>query len=331
MEKVSHPHPACPDSREKGRWYNPIVEKNRWRQALARTRRTAFGRLASLVGATELTSTFWEGLEETLIQADLGIKIVQGLITNLKEISRAEGLTHGDQVIERLRALLFEHLETVTDPEPDVRPLVIILVGVNGSGKTTTAARIAYRWLSSGKKVILAAADTYRAAATEQLQIWGDRLDVEVISGQPGSDPGAVVYNAAQATIARDADVLIVDTSGRMHTEHNLMAELEKICRVAGKVISGAPHQVLLVLDATTGQNGLAQAQAFTDAVDVTGVIVAKLDSSARGGVGFAINSVLGIPIQYIGFGETLEDLSVFDAEAFVNGLLTQSETSPPP
>jgi fused signal recognition particle receptor len=256
--------------------------------------------------------------------------IVQGLITNLKEISRADGLTQGDQVIERLRALLLEHLETVPDPEPDIRPMVIILVGVNGSGKTTAAARIANRWLQSGKKVLLAAADTYRAAATEQLQIWGDRLDVEVISGQPGSDPGAVVYNAAQAMLARDVDVLIVDTSGRMHTEHNLMAELEKICRVAGKVISGAPHQVLLVLDATTGQNGLAQAQAFTDAVEVTGVIVAKLDSSARGGVGFAINSVLGIPIQYIGFGETLDDLSLFDAEAFVSGLLTQSETAPP-
>lgn len=306
------------------------MEKNRWRQALARTRRTAFGRLASLVGATELTSTFWEGFEETLIQADLGIKIAQALIADLKEISRSEGLTHGDQIVERLRILLLEHLEMVSDPEPEVRPLVIILVGVNGSGKTTTAARIAHCWLRSGEKVMLAAADTYRAAATEQLKIWGDRLDVEVITGQPGSDPGAVVYNAAQATLARDVDVLIVDTSGRMHTEHNLMTELQKICRVAGKVISGAPHQVLLVLDATTGQNGLAQAQAFTDAVDVTGVIVAKLDSSARGGVGFAINSVLGIPIQYVGFGETLEDLSTFDAEAFVNGLLTQSETAPP-
>lgn len=316
--------------REKARWYNPFVEKNRWRQALARTRRTAFGRLASLVGATELTSTFWEGLEETLIQADLGIKIVQALIEDLKEIARAEGLTQGDQIVERLRTLLLHHLDMVSNPEPEARPLVIVLVGVNGSGKTTTAARIAHRWLCSGKKVMLAAADTYRAAATEQLKIWGDRLDVEVVSGQPGSDPGAVVYNAAQATLARDVDVLIVDTSGRMHTEHNLMAELQKICRVAGKVISGAPHQVLLVLDATTGQNGLTQAQAFTDAVDVTGVIVAKLDSSARGGVGFAINSVLGIPIQYVGFGETLEDLSTFDAEAFVNGLLTQSETVPP-
>ncbi len=301
------------------------MEKNRWRQALARTRRTAFGRLASLVGATELTTTFWLELEETLIQADLGIKIVQSIITDLKEISRSQGLTRGDQVVERLRALLIEHLEMVSDPEPEVRPLVIVLVGVNGSGKTTAAARIAHRWLRSGEKVLLAAADTYRAAATEQLKIWGERLDVEVITGQPGSDPGAVVYNAAQATLARDVDVLIVDTSGRMHTEHNLMAELQKICRVAGKVISGAPHQVLLVLDATTGQNGLAQAQAFTDAVDVTGVIVAKLDSSARGGVGFAINSVLGIPIQYVGFGETLDDLSTFDPEAFVIGLLAPS------
>ncbi|HEY43732.1 MAG TPA: signal recognition particle-docking protein FtsY [Anaerolineae bacterium] len=305
------------------------MEGNRWRQALARTRRTAFGRLASLVGATDLSSAFWEGLEETLVQADLGIKIAQTLITDLKEISRAEGLTRGDQILERLHTLLLRSLEMVPNPEPEMRPLVIILVGVNGSGKTTSAARIAHRWLSSGDKVMLAAADTYRAAASEQLEIWGDRLGVEVITGQSGSDPGAVVYNAAQATLARDVDVLIVDTSGRMHTEHNLMAELQKICRVAGKVIPGAPHQVLLVLDATTGQNGLAQAQAFTDAVDVTGVIVAKLDSSARGGVGFAINSVLGLPIQYVGFGETLEDLSAFDAEAFVDGLLAESETVP--
>jgi fused signal recognition particle receptor len=323
-------HLTCAHFSKLARWYNPFVKGNPWRQALARTRRTAFGRLASLVGATELTDVFWLGLEETLIQADLGIKIVQPLIADLEEISRSEGLNRGDQILERLRALLLRRLVVVSDPEPEMRPLVIILVGVNGSGKTTTAARIAHRWLSSGNKVMLAAADTYRAAASEQLKIWGDRLDVEVITGQPGSDPGAVVYNAAQATLARDVDVLIVDTSGRMHTEHNLMAELQKICRVTGKVIQGAPHQVLLVLDATTGQNGLSQAQAFTDAVDVTGVIVAKLDSSARGGVSFAINSVLGIPIQYVGFGETLEDLSAFDPEAFVDGLLAENEASPP-
>jgi fused signal recognition particle receptor len=172
----------------------------------------------------------------------------------------------------------------------------------------------------------LAAADTYRAAAAEQLGIWGARLGVDVISGIPDSDPGAVVYAAAQAALARDIDILIVDTSGRMHTQHNLMAELQKIVRVAAKVVPEAPHQVLLVLDATTGQNGLAQAKAFADAVDVTGAVLAKLDSSARGGVGFAIASTLDLPILYAGTGEGLDDLSPFNALAFINGLLNVSE-----
>lgn len=305
------------------------MEQNRWHQALTRTRRTTFGRLASLLGASELKNSFWEQLEESLIQADLGIGTVELLIDELKQSSKTEGFTKGEQICELLRTLLIKQLQSVPNLAPDARPLVVILIGINGSGKTTTAARIAHRWQESGHKVLLAAADTYRAAASEQLNIWGDRLGVEVIVGQPGSDPGAVVYDAAQATLAREIDILIVDTSGRMHTQYNLMAELQKICRVAGKIIAGAPHQVLLVLDATTGQNSLAQARAFAKAVDVTGVVLAKLDSSARGGMGFAVSSALNLPILYVGIGEELDDLSPFDANAFVNGLLVECETEP--
>jgi fused signal recognition particle receptor len=304
------------------------VGRNRWRQALARTRRTAFGRLVSLLGTTELKDTFWQDLEEILLQADLGITTSDSLISELKQIAHEEGMTKGEQILNVLRTILLEHLKHVDDPEPDQRPYVIVLVGVNGSGKTTSAVRIAHRWQNLGNTVMLAAADTYRAAACEQLSIWGDRLGIDVITGQSGSDPGAVVYNATEAMLARGVDVLIVDTSGRMHTEHNLMAELQKICRVAGKLIPTAPHQTLLVLDATTGQNGLSQAQAFTEAIQITGVVLAKLDSSARGGVGFAIAKMLNLPIQYVGYGENLEDLSPLDPNAYVDGLLEIAENT---
>jgi fused signal recognition particle receptor len=278
--------------------------------------------LASLLGASELTPVFWEQLEESLLQADLGVGIVIPIIEDLQQISRREGLSKGDQLLPILRDNLSEHLKGEAEVEPASKPFVIILIGVNGSGKTTTAARLAQRWLLGGKSVLMAAADTYRAAAAEQLGIWGERIGVDVITGIPGSDPGAVVYAAGQAALARDTDILIVDTSGRMHTQHNLMAELRKIVRVAAKVVKDAPHQVLLVLDATTGQNGLAQAQAFADAVELTGTVLAKLDNSARGGVGFAIASTLDLPILYAGTGEGLDDLSPFDPHAFINGLL---------
>lgn len=301
------------------------MEKNGWRQALSRTRRSAFGRLASLLGASELTPTFWEQLEETLLQADLGVGTVIPLIEELQKISRREGLSRGNQLHPILREQLVEHLRAEAVVEPTTKPFVIILLGVNGSGKTTTAARLAQLWLSEGRSVLLAAADTYRAAAAEQLGIWGERLGVDVITGLPDSDPGAVVYTAGEAALARESDILIIDTSGRMHTQHNLMAELRKIVRVAAKVIPDAPHQVLLVLDATTGQNGLAQAKAFADAVDITGTVLAKLDSSARGGVGFAIASTLDLPILYVGTGEGLADLSHFDPQAFINGILNMT------
>ena len=201
-------------------------------------------------------------------------------------------------------------------------PKVILIVGVNGSGKTTTIAKLGRRFIAEGKTILFGAADTFRAAAVDQLQVWGERLKVEVVAGAPESDPGAVAFNAIQAGIARKIDIILIDTAGRLHTRFNLMEELKKVYRVVGKACEGAPHAVWLVLDATTGQNALQQARAFKEAVNVSGVILAKLDTSARGGMAFAIQGELGLPILFAGLGETLEDLQPFDADAFVDGIL---------
>lgn len=278
--------------------------------------------MANLLGSTELDDSFWENLEASLIQADLGVEPAVEVVQSAQEIARQQGHTKGAQVQNVLRQLLLDKLEPPTpDPAASVHQ-VTILVGVNGSGKTTTAARLAHRYQREGQRVLLAAADTYRAAAAEQLSAWGERLSIDVIAGPPGSDPAAVVFNAGEAARAREIDQLIVDTSGRMHTAHNLMAELGKIVRVAGKVIDGAPHQLLLVLDAVTGQNGLAQAKAFAETIPLTGVVLAKLDSSAKGGVAFAVSSKLGLPIVYVGLGEKIEALAEFEPEAFVGSFL---------
>jgi fused signal recognition particle receptor len=299
------------------------VKAETWREALTRTRRAAFGRLGALLGASQLPPDFWDQLEAALIQADLGPGVTQALMESMRR-QAIGGMPKVEAIRQSLRDELLRRLPSTPASEPGARPWVVMVVGVNGSGKTTTVARLARRWQRAGYSVLLAAADTYRAAAGQQLALWGERLGLEVIAGQSGGDPGAVVYDAAQAATARQIDVLIVDTSGRMHTRHNLMAELQKICRVAGKVIPGAPHQVLLVLDATTGQNGISQAKAFADTVGVTGVVLAKLDSSARGGVGFVVASDLRLPLAYVGLGEGLEDLEPFDAEAYVDGLLSE-------
>lgn len=298
------------------------MDPKHWRTALAKTRRTSFGRIATLLGATELTPDYWEELEAALIQADLGGNLTQRLVMELQETARLEGLLRGEEIYTLLRSLLIGRLNAPTELAPYQKPHVLILVGVNGTGKTTTAAKLAFAHTKAGLRVLLAAADTYRAAAQEQLSIWGERLGVDVISAEPGSDPGALVYNACQAAHARKVDVTIIDTSGRMHTEHNLMAELQKIYRVACKVIDGSSPEVLIVLDATTGQNGLAQAQAFAESINLDGVILTKLDGSAKGGVGFAIIDSLGIPVRYVGIGECLEDLAVFEPQAFVDALI---------
>jgi len=268
-----------------------------------------------------LSPIFWENLEAGLIQADLGVDLVLDVIEQLQVESRQEGFTGTNEVLGALQKHLIEKLQ-VRPVHLIEKPTVIMLIGVNGSGKTTSAARLAQRFLDDGKRVLIAAADTYRAAAGEQLQIWGARLGVEIIQGEPGSDPGAVVYAAGQAALSQNADVLLVDTSGRMHTEHNLMEELKKVNRVAGKVIPGAPHETILVLDATTGQNGLQQAKAFAKAVPLSGVILAKLDSSAKGGVGFAVQSALELPILFVGLGESAGDLAIFNPRAYTDSLL---------
>jgi fused signal recognition particle receptor len=296
----------------------------KWKNGLAKTSKTAFGQLAQLLGATQITHETWEDLETLLVQADLGIETTAEVLESLRLVVRDQGLIYS----EELSAALRDELRSRLDPAPVLqwkdKPSVIIVVGVNGSGKTTTIAKLGQRFRSEGKTLLFGAADTFRAAAVDQLQVWGDRLRVDVISGAPESDPGAVAFNAVQSGVARHLDLVIIDTAGRLHTRFNLMEELKKVDRVIGKALPGAPHAVWLVLDATTGQNALQQAKAFKEAVGVTGVILSKLDSSARGGMAFAIQHELGLPILFAGLGEKPEDLIPFDPDAFVKGVLGQ-------
>jgi len=295
---------------------------SRWKDGLSRTSKATFGRLAGMLGATEITDETWDELESLLVQADMGIETAGSVLASLRREVRSRGLTRAADLQELLRVELRSRLSSPPSLTFPARPTVILLVGVNGSGKTTTAAKLSQRFLKEGRSILLGAADTFRAAAVDQLQVWGERLHVPVVSGAPESDPGAVAFSAVQAGSARGVDVVLVDTAGRLHTRYNLMEELKKVHRVVGKALVGAPHHVWLVLDATTGQNALQQARAFKEAVGVTGVILAKLDSSARGGMAFAIQSTLGLPILFAGLGETAEDLAPFDPEAFVAGVL---------
>ncbi|MBP6209559.1 MAG: signal recognition particle-docking protein FtsY [Anaerolineales bacterium] len=295
----------------------------RWKDGLSRSSRAAFGQIASLLGTSEITNETWDDLEALLVQADMGIETATSVLESLKRTARAQGLIRANELDSALRQELRSRLDTPSALSFTNRPTVILVVGVNGSGKTTTLAKLASRYTAEGKKILLGAADTFRAAAVDQLQVWGDRLNVEVIAGAPESDPGAVAFNAVQAGVARSVDIVMVDTAGRLHTRFNLMEELKKVNRVVGKALPGAPHEVWLVLDATTGQNALQQARAFKEAVQVTGVILSKLDSSARGGMAFAIQRELGLPILFAGLGEKPEDLQPFDPDAFVDGILS--------
>jgi fused signal recognition particle receptor len=293
------------------------------RDSLTKTRRSFFGQISGLLGAGEITEETWEDLEALLVQADVGVTTTMALVDRLREqVDRGKARTAPELeglLKEELRALLGDPAPMVID-QPRLLTLVLV-VGVNGSGKTTSIAKLARYYKERGRNVVLAAADTFRAAAIDQLKIWGDRAGVPVIAHQSGADPGAVVYDSIRASQSRKADLLIVDTAGRLHTKYNLMEELRKVRGVANKRVHQAPHETLLVLDATTGQNALSQARHFKDVVEVTGVIVAKLDGTAKGGVVFAVAQELGLPVRFIGTGETLDDLAEFDAEAFVEGL----------
>ena len=301
--------------------------RNPFKFSLGRTRQL-FGQMnAAFEGADDITEDLWDELEETLISSDVGVKTTEQLMDTLRQRVQAEGLQRGSE----LRDALKEELELLLgDPEPlvfsDTSPIsVYLVVGVNGVGKTTSIAKLANQLKRQKHRVLLAAGDTFRAAATEQLRAWGERIGVQVVAHQHGADPAAVVYDAMQAAQARGADVLIVDTAGRLHTKYNLMEELKKIVRVLQKYDPEAPHEVLLVIDATTGQNGFLQAKQFVQDAGVSGVILTKLDGTARGGITFAIAAELGLPIKYIGTGERINDIAPFDAQEFVDALFDES------
>jgi fused signal recognition particle receptor len=293
------------------------------KESLTRTRNSFFGQIAGLFGATQITDELWDDLEALLIQADVGVDTTTKLVERVRERVKQEGFTQTAQAEAILKDEMKALLNGYEPSEVDKKRIltVILVVGVNGSGKTTTIAKLANYYQKQGKKVVLAAADTFRAAAIDQLKIWGDRAGVAVIAHQPNADPGAVVFDAIKSALARKADMVIIDTAGRLHTKFNLMKELEKLKEIARKQVHAAPHETLLVLDATTGQNALSQAKHFKNSVNTSGVILTKLDGTAKGGMVFAIGKELGVPVRFVGTGEKIDDLMPFDPDAFVEGL----------
>jgi fused signal recognition particle receptor len=290
-------------------------------RGLARTRQGLADSLRTVLGAGRPDAKSLEDLEATLLAADLGPALSEELLEVVRKAARGAS---SNGVREALRRTLREALPAAVPVRPavDVRPRVVFVVGVNGGGKTTTVGKLAALEAAEGRKVLVVAADTFRAAAIEQLELWAERAGVELIRQREGADPAAVVFDSLQAAKKRDVDTVLVDTAGRLHTKVNLMAELSKVARVAGREVAGAPHEVLLVIDATTGQNGLAQAEEFHRVAQVTAVVLTKLDGTAKGGVALAIHKRLGLPIRYVGVGEALDDLLPFDPDAFVDGLL---------
>jgi fused signal recognition particle receptor len=295
----------------------------RLRESLSKSRRALQAELSSSL-FERLDDEAWERLEEALILADVGARTTADVVRRLEAEVDAGSVGDADAVRERLVELLAE-VAGPDDARIDLssRPAVVMVVGVNGTGKTTTIGKLAWHLRNElGLSVIVAAADTYRAAAIEQLEAWAERAGAEIVRGSPGGDPGAVLFDAIAAAQSRGADVVLADTAGRLHTHTNLMEELAKVRRVAAKRLEGAPHESLIVIDATTGQNGLRQAQVFAEAVDLTGVVLTKLDGTAKGGIALAIASELGLPVKLIGIGEGLEDLRPFDAREFATALL---------
>jgi len=293
-----------------------------------RSKETWFGKIVNIFNRDAFGDEVWEELEELLVSADVGVETTSKLLSKVKQRIKTDRLSEVSQIQKALKEEMISLLSVPQEANPIPEqsresPYIILVVGVNGSGKTTSIAKLAYGFTSQGKRVILAAADTFRAAAIEQLKHWGGKAGAEVIAHQSGGDPGAVAYDAVRAGYNRHAQAVIIDTAGRLHTKFNLMEELKKIKRVVAKHDASAPHQVLLVMDATTGQNGLTQAKLFTEAVDVTDIFLAKLDGTARGGIVFAICHELNIPISYIGTGEQLQDMAPFDAKVFVDAIFS--------
>ncbi len=298
--------------------------KEKTEKSLEKSRSTFFGRLTDLLRRGQSGEDIWDEAEELMIGADVGVSTAMGMLERVREQVDSK---RGDvDVIATLKAEVLTALQAATGDEASEdeavpKPQVFLVVGVNGAGKTTTIAKLAHLYREEGKSVILAAADTFRAAAIEQLQFWGKRAGAEVIAHNHGGDPAAVAFDALQAAQARGADVVIVDTAGRLHTKGNLMEEMKKIGRVLSRVDETAPHEVLLVLDATTGQNGLAQAREFTKTIGCTGIVLTKLDGTSKGGVVLAIAEELGLPVRFIGTGEGIEDLAPFDPQEYVDAL----------
>ena len=297
---------------------------DRLKAGVEKTRAGLVDRIEDAIsGRKEINADLLDELEYALITADIGVKTATEILDQIRLRVDRKLIDDVGELRNLIKQSLLEILQANDRPVPRVMapPAVVMVVGVNGAGKTTTIGKLARRYQDEGRTVLLAAADTFRAAAIEQLEVWGTRTGVEVIRQQQGSDPSSVVYTAVDAARARKVDYVIVDTAGRLHTKDNLMAELEKMRRTVKKLIPDAPHEVLLVLDATTGQNGLEQARRFTETSGVTGIVLTKLDGTAKGGVVVAISRELGLPIRYVGVGEKVDDLLPFDPESFINSL----------
>ncbi|KLO23913.1 MULTISPECIES: signal recognition particle-docking protein FtsY [unclassified Marinitoga] len=293
---------------------------NKIAQGLKKTREKFFGNIKTLFSGRKLDEEVLEELEEIMILSDVGVESTKDIVEKLKERYKKE---KSEDPLILLRNIMVEHLDNEPiNLSPEKKPYVILVVGVNGTGKTTTIAKLGKIFKENGNDVVFAAGDTFRAAAIEQLKEWGKRLNINVIAHSHGSDAAAVAYDALNHALSKNKDIVIIDTAGRLHTKSNLMEELKKIKRVIQKVIPDAPHETLLVLDGTTGQNGIIQAQVFKEAIDLSGIVITKLDGTAKGGIAFAINKKLNIPIKLIGVGEKEDDLQLFDPESYCNALL---------
>ncbi len=295
-------------------------------EGLRKTRDTIFGSISQMVNAGEVTQELYDDLEEQLILADTGVDVADELLEKLKAKVRDERIKTGADALEALKSIIEEMLTTEESIQIEGKPTVVLVIGVNGVGKTTSLAKLAHLYKQDGKRVMLAAADTFRAAAIEQLAVWAERANVPLVRHADGADPAAVVFDAVQSATAKGYDIVLCDTAGRLHTKKNLMEELSKISRVVKKANENATVETLLVLDSVTGQNAIQQAQQFIDAAEATGIILTKLDGTAKGGAVISIKAKLGLPVRYVGVGEGIDDLMEFNAKEFVEALFLLEE-----